>query len=502
MRVGRVDINSRSKKKRRIKLYTLIGLLIIIGILAIKLLDGGINETGRSNINDENRIEDLPLLGNKDLGDIQTIIEYGDNIFVSAHYPSFGKDIIDKLSERLIRGYIEGYKNDLTEDILADPEHHYELNIDYETYGAPNDLVSIAFTITEDSSSFAHPDVSIVTRTYDLANDSIIELDDIMKGEYLEYIAQACENIFKTSKTYKKNIDSSIFKEGIYPSPENYANFILKDDRIAFKFEKYQLFSGNFGMPSVEIPYVELKDYIKIEWLEFFVAEKDAKEEGPDLPDQDSKQPEEEIVLPERDIDPNKPMVALTYDDGPNKKTTTPILDALKEHGGVATFFILGNRVSNNSDLLIRMLEEGSEIGNHSYSHKELTKLSYNELMEQITNTQQAVIGVTGYEPKLLRPTYGSFNDQLKADANMPLILWSIDTLDWKSRNTKAVTDHVLKNVSDGDIILMHDLYDSTVEASQILIPKLIDMGYQLVTVSELFEIKGTRLVNGQVYRK
>jgi peptidoglycan/xylan/chitin deacetylase (PgdA/CDA1 family) len=499
---GRVGINNSNKKKRRLKLYALIVLLIIIGILFVKLLDGGINETGRNDINEENRIEDLPLLGNKDFGDIQTIIEYGDNVFVSAHYPSFGKDTIDKLSESLIRGYIEGYKNDLTEEVLVDPKHHYELNIDYETYGAPNDLVSIAFTITEDSSSFAHPDVGIITRTYDLANDSIIGLNDIMEGEYLEYIAQACENIFRTSKIYKKNMDSSIFKEGIYPSPENYANFIFIDDGIVFKFAKYQLFSGNFGMPVAEIPYVELKDYIKKEWLEFFVAEKDIAEEDSDFPDQDSKQQKEEIVLPERDIDPNKPMVALTYDDGPNKKTTTPILDALKEHGGVATFFILGNRVSNNSGLLIRMLEEGSEIGNHSYSHKELTKLSYNELMEQITNTQQAVIEVTGYEPRLLRPTYGSFNDRLKADANMPLILWSIDTLDWKSRNTKAITDHVLKNVSDGDIILMHDLYDSTVEASQILIPKLIDMGYQLVTVSELFEIKGTTLVNGQVYRK
>ena len=225
-----------------------------------------------------------------------------------------------------------------------------------------------------------------------------------------------------------------------------------------------------------------------------------AKEEDFNQIDKTPEKPKVDITLPKRDIDPNKPMIALTFDDGPNKKTTTPILDILKEYDSVATFFILGNRVSNNEELLKRMLEEGNEIGNHSYNHKELTKLSSEELREQIIDTQDAIIESTGFEPKLVRPTYGSYNDKLKSEIDMPLILWSIDTLDWKSRDANKVADYVLANVKDGDIILMHDIHDSTAEATQILVPKLIDMGFQLVTVSELYESKGESLESGKIY--
>ena len=414
---------------------------------------------------------------------------------IGAHYPVFGKDNIDGINEELVTQYIEEFKSELENNSLEDKNHKSELSIDYEVYSAPNNIISITFNIMENSPYMAHPNERIFTKSYDLSNDREVGLDDIMNGEYLKYISGLSENYFSVDESYKDNIESSLFKEGIYPSIDNYSNFTLREDKLVFMFSKYQLFSGNFGMPSVEIAYSELEDYIRPELFSVFT-----KGKASGKIDIDSKKPAVDISVPKRVLDPNKPMIALSFDDGPNKKTTIPILDILKEYDSAATFFILGNRVSNNVDILGRMLEEGSEIGNHSYNHKELTKISSEELAGQIKDTQNAVIDSTGIKPKLMRPTYGSYNDQVKSNVGMPLILWSIDTLDWKSRDAKKVTNHVLENVKDGDIILMHDIYESTAEAVKSLVPELIDRGYQLVTISELFEARGEILEDGGIY--
>lgn len=208
----------------------------------------------------------------------------------------------------------------------------------------------------------------------------------------------------------------------------------------------------------------------------------------------------EEIVT-SRIIDPTKPMVALTFDDGPYTRTTMPILDTLKKHNSVATFFVLGNRVQNNKDLLRRMIEEGSEIGNHSYNHKQLTTLSPKELKFQIDKTQKSILDIVGSEPAMLRPTYGSYDNKLKETINMPLILWSIDPMDWKYRDANKIRDHVLSRVRDGDIILMHDIFTTTADAVEEIVPELINRGFQLVTVSELYEINGRSLQVGNIYR-
>ncbi|NLJ59094.1 MAG: polysaccharide deacetylase family protein [Tissierellia bacterium] len=201
----------------------------------------------------------------------------------------------------------------------------------------------------------------------------------------------------------------------------------------------------------------------------------------------------------QRVIDPNMPMVAITYDDGPSQYTTE-ILDVLRENNSVATFFVLGSRVYNNEDILNRMLEEGNQIGNHSYNHKDLTTISDEELYKQIKGTDDLIHIATGYTPSVMRPPYGSTNDGVNSKIPKPIINWSIDTLDWENRNTEVISNTILENVKDGDIILMHDLYDSTAEASKIVIPELVNRGYQLVTIDELFEYREVTLVEGEQY--
>ncbi len=199
--------------------------------------------------------------------------------------------------------------------------------------------------------------------------------------------------------------------------------------------------------------------------------------------------------------DPSKPMVALTFDDGPYGPVTNRILAKLEENGGHATFFVVGNRVKTYASSVQRAVKDGCQIGNHTYDHKSaLTKLTPAEIQKQIHDTDVAVAYYAGSAPVIVRPVGGGVNDTVKSSVGKPMINWSIDTLDWKSRNASSVQSNVLDHVQDGDIILMHDLYKTTADACDVIIPELTKRGYQLVTVSELAAAKGITLENGKVY--
>lgn len=200
-----------------------------------------------------------------------------------------------------------------------------------------------------------------------------------------------------------------------------------------------------------------------------------------------------------RKIDKNKKMVALTYDDGPSIYTPR-VLKTLKENNAVATFFVVGNRVPTYSDTVKKAYDMGCEIGNHTYEHKNLTRVSEAEVKRQITKTNRNVKKVTGQAPVIVRPTGGATNANVKQWVGMPSIIWSIDTLDWKTRNAGSTKKAVLDHVKDGDIVLMHDLYSATATASETIIPELVRRGYQLVTVSELAECRGGMKETGAYY--
>ena len=200
-----------------------------------------------------------------------------------------------------------------------------------------------------------------------------------------------------------------------------------------------------------------------------------------------------------RKIDKNKKMVALTYDDGPSIYTPR-VLKTLKENNAVATFFVVGNRVPTYSDTVKKAHDMGCEIGNHTYEHKCLTRMSETEVRRQISRTNKNVKKVTGQTPVIMRPTGGATNANVKQWVGMPSIIWSIDTLDWKTRNADSTKKAVLDHVKDGDIVLMHDLYSATATASETIIPELVRRGYQLVTVSELAECRGGMKETGAYY--
>ena len=194
-----------------------------------------------------------------------------------------------------------------------------------------------------------------------------------------------------------------------------------------------------------------------------------------------------------------KGMLALTFDDGPSDFTDR-LLDCLEANNAKATFFLVGQEVEYFQEPVTRMEKLGCEIGNHSYDHPDLTSLSADDASSQLSRTDQLIENLTGHIATVVRPPYGSFNDTVADIAARPLILWSVDTLDWETQNADSTVQNVLDNAADGQIILMHDIFKESVDAAEIFIPKLIQEGFQFVTVSELAAAKGITLENGVSY--
>lgn len=202
-----------------------------------------------------------------------------------------------------------------------------------------------------------------------------------------------------------------------------------------------------------------------------------------------------------RNIDPLKPMVALTFDDGPSQENTPRILDILEKYNTVATFFDLGICMEKYPQISQREQNIGCEVESHTYSHQNLNLLSKEQVNEDISKAKEVYRNVLGSELQLIRPPYGNANNFVKYYANCPLINWDIDSLDWQSKNADCILSQVRKyNDYDGRIILMHSIYSSTAEAIDILIPELLSKGYQLVTISEMVKYKNLTLQTGNVY--
>ena len=203
--------------------------------------------------------------------------------------------------------------------------------------------------------------------------------------------------------------------------------------------------------------------------------------------------------IKESSIDKNKPMMALTFDDGPGPRTME-LLSVLEKYGAHATFFMQGIHAAKYQDEIKKMTEIGCELGNHSYNHANLSKQDAKGLKDQVDKTNDLIKGIVGRGATVLRPPYGAIGGVMHEKVKMPMILWNIDTLDWKTRNAQKTIETVMNNVGDGDIVLMHDIHTESVDAALKLIPKLEKEGYQLVTISEMAEAKGQKLENGVKY--
>lgn len=192
-------------------------------------------------------------------------------------------------------------------------------------------------------------------------------------------------------------------------------------------------------------------------------------------------------------------VIALTFDDGPGPYTNQ-LLNILEKNDAKATFFMVGENISKYPKVVKRMGKLGCEYGNHSWNHPNMVNLSSKKIKTQVNKTDKALKKITGTTTTVMRPPYGSVNKTIRSTVKKPLILWSVDTLDWKKRNSSYVQKYVVSHAKNGSIILMHDIHKTTVQAMKKAIPQLKKKGYRFVTVSELAEMQGVQMKKGKKY--
>ena len=382
--------------------------------------------------------------------EVVSIIE-NDKSMVSINYPVTDSNVLNNA--------ISSYVNKIYNEFKAE-ENKYEkpeLNISY-TYKEVNENV---ISVSLNTEIYTDKTVNkIKTFNYDQKNDKFLTMEDIVRDlEALDY------DIKKALLEKYQEADMDFL------SNVTYDYFTIDNENLTLYFNPVELDTKKNETIYLDIPLNSLRLLIDID-----------KETDDNT----------YISIKKKNIDYDKKVVALTFDDGPSKYTEK-ILDILKKYDACATFFVVGNKVEFYSDQLKRMLKEGSEIGNHSYSHKWLNRLTKEEFQEEINKTQKAIKKETGFTPKLFRPTYGGYSDKLKTYTDLTFVLWTVDSSDWKVKNTEKILNNILPNIQDGSIILMHDNHSYAVKALDDVIKKLKEEGYQFVTVSELLEIKNLR---------
>ena len=392
---------------------------------------------------------------------INTVIEENKNIIVGINYPTTGYKKIDNLISNDIEVIYNDFKDEY--ESFSNLTDKSELNIDY-TYNILNDTyITIILNIYINSSKLSDKINYIKTYNYDINKKSMISLSDILSEDKFKTVNSLTKSYI--IKHYKNFIDINTLNN----IQNQYANFSFDEEYL------YIYFNPNSNYNDIMEVMIPLKN------LNIKLSKK--------------KNLNKASIPANKIVDVNKKVVALTFDDGPSKYTDD-LINILKENDVVGTFFILGNKVEIYSDTLIKAINNGNEIGNHSYNHKWLTKVDNNELQDQINKTQNIIFKNLNYMPTNFRPTYGSINNNMRNNINLNIVLWNVDTMDWKYKSVYKIVSRATKNTKDLDIILMHDTKKRTVDAVKKIIPILKEKGFEFVTVSELQEIKKLRKIN------
>ena len=193
--------------------------------------------------------------------------------------------------------------------------------------------------------------------------------------------------------------------------------------------------------------------------------------------------------------------IALTFDDGPRAGTTERLLNGLRERGASATFFLVGEQAAAFPDLVTRMKAEGHQIGNHTWSHARLEGMEAEAMKDEIANMDNLLNALVGEGSYWLRPPYGQLTPGTEKLVKVPMVKWSVDPRDWESRNKEKIVEAVLEKAKPNSIVLLHDIYDSSVDAALEIVDRLQEQGYWFVTVEELLRLNGIVPQSGMLYR-
>ena len=453
----------RSKRKKKLKLTNqakIIFSVLIIGIVLFSLSFRFFNKDTEEihEIKEEEHYTlkiDYPVLANK-------TIEEEVKEFITSKKEEFLENA-EKLKE------VTETKLDLSITYTLTSLFDYQaLHVNIYTYTGG------AHYIKEDKSYYFHPKTG---EQVDITNFLVSE----NKLEELANLAY-----YYTLKYYQDNnkeYDEAWIKEGTSAKKENFTNFNFSENGLELFFALYQVGPHSDGEITIEIPEEKLKGIIKEEYLS--IEKENIQVSNPS----------------KRDLTKfaGKKLIAFTFDDGPSDAPTNKLLDNLDKYDARVTFFVLGSRVNTYKDTLKRAYEMGNLIGSHTYSHLNLFKLGDYDIMKEVNNTNDAIEGIIGTRPDKLRAPYGNTNEHIRELSNMYSVLWDVDTEDWKYKDAEKIKDNIISHAHDGAIILLHDIYMTSIEGALLAMEELQDE-YAFVTIDEMIELKGITLDKNKSY--
>lgn len=410
-----------------------------------------------------------------------------DNQFIS--YPVFEADQLNQDMEDFIQDKKDDYQaladnlnfkdQGLTED---DKLYH---NISFTIHPVTESVYSLVFD-TFIRSNNTNPETHTKPLMVDTKAGAWLEAGDYFtdqgRGQFEDLVKSKLEEdlgqYFFEEYFEEKRADGSLY-QAVY----------FTDHSIVVQFSQYEIAAGAAGAPKVSLGQGQVKAFLNDQGhslLDQTTPDEDRNSEALAQEEAEDQNEGEETSDQEKD----KKMVAFTFDDGPHPEYTDQILAILDQYDAKGTFFMLGNSVDFYPHVAKRVAAAGHEIGNHSFSHPDLTTLGSGQVQSEISEGDRAIEAATGQVPKYYRPPYGAHNSAVDNLAQKPAILWDVDTLDWQSRDPQAILQKVQEQTSDGAIILMHDIHQTTIEGFRLSIDYLADQGYEFGTVSELLAHK------------
>lgn len=330
---------------------------------------------------------------------------------------------------------------------------------------------------------------SVKKQAYDLTNSNLVELENTTLDKF--YLKEdgsifTLDQVFSDASKGKETLLEEI-KSNLTDSKQEQASI----DQLIADFSATDLSSWKFDYKDSQLIIFPLKQTQGLEEIALPISDFFDVIQSSYLTEKD------EELYKKAQAEKNKKVVALTFDDGPDGNTTPQALDILAKYKIKATFFVQGKNIAGNEAILKRMQSEGHEVGNHSWNHPILTKLSLEDAKKQLTDTEDAITKVLGKSSKLMRPPYGAISDDIRNSLDLRFIMWDVDSLDWKSKNEAAILTEIQHQTSDGAIILMHDIHQPSVNSLPKVIEYLQEQGFSFVTVSELLN---TRLKPHGIY--
>lgn len=422
------------KKKKIVILIVLLVLILIVGGLFWFLK----NENKYDAYNTYNK-------DNKKIGEVMHYNDDNDELYVSLYYPKTESKKLNNLVDNYYKSYLKEQKSTNNKEIIY---MDYAINEQFDQF------INLTLTINRYDENDIVKNTNKKIFAYDLKNEKILTVSDCLRRNY----KNALTNITGIDKIESNNTNIEVGKKSFT---------IYTDDKLKNK---------------VEINYEENKDLIRL-------ANKNIPSNAP----LNVKEP-----APQPEIDPNKKMIAITLDDGPHKTNTLRTIELFEKYNGRATFFMLGKNVKLYPETVKTVYEHGFEIGSHSWDHPDLRKLDAAGVSKQITDTQNEIFKITGFDPAIIRPPYGATNDvskQVIANNNMKIALWNLDSEDWKLKDANKIRDVIVNKAFDGAVILIHDIHTFTIDGLEMALQQLSDNGYQFVTLDTLMQYKQLKSV-------